>query len=189
MGTTGWILIGVGVLLVLWVITAYNSLVKLKAMVEEAFSGMDIYLKKRYDLIPNLVNTVKGYAQHESETLEKVIAARNLAASNTSANIDERINTEKQLDSALQRLMVVVEQYPNLKADQSFLDLQGQLKQVELDIAQARKYYNGAARQYNEKIRTFPSLIIAGIFGFKAVSYFEVSSEAEREAPVVDFSK
>lgn len=190
MGILGWILVGVVVVLVLWVIVGYNSLVRRKAMVEEAFSGMDVYLKKRYDLIPNLVNTVKGYATHEKETLDSVVAARSAALGGASSgDINARVSAESKLDSALGRLLVVAEQYPNLKSDQSFLDLQAQLKAIELDVAQSRKYYNGAARQYNEATRTFPSVVLASIFGFRAVSYFEVSSEAEREAPVVDFSK
>lgn len=176
------------VIIAIWAISSYNTLVKLKAMVEEAFSGMDVFLKKRYDLIPNLVETVKGYAAHESETLENVIAARNKAISPT-ASVDERVENEKELSGALNRLLAIVEQYPNLKADSQFLNLQGQLSSIENDIAQSRKYYNGAARSYNVKTEVFPSNIIANMSGFKKVTYFEVDSEAERQNVRVDFSR
>ncbi len=163
---------------------AYNSLASLKLKVEEAFSTMDVYLKKRHDLIPNLVETVKGYAKHESETLEKVIAARNSAVSATG---DARIESENALSGALGKLFALSEAYPELKADTQFTSLQSQLTKVEEDIAQARKYYNGTVRTYNQKCITVPSNIIAGLFHFEQKPYFEVTNEAERENVQVKF--
>lgn len=187
---TGWLIaLGVVLILVIWFVATYNKLVKLKAMVEEAFSGMDIFLKKRYDLIPNLVATVKGYAAHESETLEKVVAARNAAISNSNASMEQRLADDNALTNALRQLMVVVEQYPNLKADTQFLDLQTQLQRVEMDIAQARKYYNGTVRAYNVKIKTFPTVLVAGMFKFTSSPYYEVDDASERQNVQVDFSK
>jgi len=175
-------------IIAIWFIGAYNALVRLKAMLEEAFSGMDVFLKKRYDLIPNLVETVKGYASHEQETLDRVISARNMAV-NPNASIDERVQNEQQLTGALNRLLAIVEQYPNLKADSQFLNLQSQLSSIENEISQSRKYYNGAARGYNTKIAVFPSNIVANMSGFKKAPYFEVESDAERQNVKVDFSK
>lgn len=190
MGTGTWIIIAaaaVVVILIIWFIATSNGLVKRKLTVEEAFSGMDIFLKKRYDLIPNLVNTVKGYAEHEQETLQGVISARNQAAGANRNDINETIESEKNFSSAISRLFAIAESYPNLKADSQFLNLQGQLSSVENDIAQARKYYNGAAKQYNYKVAMFPSNIVAGMTGHKKVSFFEVSDEAQRENVKVEF--
>lgn len=185
-----WIIgvIVVVVLLIVWFVSTMNKLTRAHLTVEEAFSGMDIYLKKRYDLIPNLVNTVKGYAAHEQETLEKVIAARNAAAS-APRGTDEAAAAEKSFEGAVSRLFAIAEAYPNLKADSQFLDLQRQLSAVETDIAQARKYYSGAAKKYNELVQMFPSNIVAGICGRKSANYFEVSNAAERENVTVDFTK
>ena len=180
------IIIGIVVLIGLWFMGTYNSLVRLYNAVKEAFSGMDIYLKKRFDLIPNLVETVKGYAAHESGTLEKIILARQ-GIQKAGDNMDERLASENQLTTALRGLNVVVEQYPNLKADTQFLDLQRQLAQIENDIAQARKYYNGTVRAYNTKVESFPTMIVANISGKKAATYFEVSDEAERQNVQVKF--
>ncbi len=189
MPLAAWIIIGAIVLIVLWFIAIYNSLVKLRALYEEAFSGMDIYMKKRYDLIPNLVETVKGYASHESKTLESVIAARNQAVNaGNSGSIENRIQSETELSNAISRLMVVVEQYPQLKADSQFLNLQQQLSAIENDISQARKYYNGAVRQFNTKIGLFPASIVASIGRFTKQPYFELEDASERKAPQVSFS-
>ncbi len=178
------IIIAVIVVLALLVIGAYNSLTKLKIKVDEAFSTMDVYFKKRYDLIPNLVETVKGYAKHERETLESVVAARNKAVS---AQGDAKLESENALSGALGRLFALSEAYPDLKADTQFLNLQNQLQKIEEDIANARKYYNGTVRQYNEKCMTVPSNIIAGLFHFEQKKYFEVANEAERENVQVKF--
>ena len=179
------IIIGAVVLvLLLWGVTTYNKFVRLKNNCEEAFSTMDVYLKKRFDLIPNVVNVVKGYAKHEAETLEKVIAARNTMQT---ANINEQVDQENIITGAMSRFIALAEQYPDLKANQNFLDLSSQLKSIENDIANARKYYNGNVKIYNTKCMSIPSNIIANIGGFKKMSLFQVSNEAERENVKVEF--
>ncbi len=178
------IIIAVIAVLALAVMGGYNSLTKLKLKVEEAFSTMDVYFKKRYDLIPNLVETVKGYAKHERETLESVVAARNKAVS---AQGGEKLDSENELSGALGRLFALSEAYPELKADTQFLNLQNQLQKIEEDIANARKFYNGTVRQYNEKCMTVPSNIIAGLFHFEQKPYFSVANDAERENVQVKF--
>ncbi|SFB35341.1 LemA protein [Acetitomaculum ruminis DSM 5522] len=180
-----YIVIGVVVLILLWVIASYNKMVRSKNKVEEAFSTMDVYLKKRFDLIPNLVETVKGYAKHESETLEKVIAARN--AAKNSQNVQERIQNEAALSGALHNIFALAESYPDLKANTNFLDLQGQLLKVEEDIANSRKFYNAVVRNFNNVVMSFPSNIIAGIFHFEKQPMFEVADAAERENVKVSF--
>ncbi len=180
-----WIIIAVIVLLVLWFVASYNSLIRGKNKVEEAFSTMDVYLKKRFDLVPNLVETVKGYAAHESGTLEKVIAARNAAGS--SQNMQERIDNETALSGALKSVFALAESYPDLKANENFLDLQGQLNGVEEDIANSRKYYNAVVRDFNNKVMTIPTNIIASIFHFEREPMFEVADAAERENVQVKF--
>lgn len=175
--------------ILVWFIATRNKLVVADTNVEEAFSGMDIYMKKRYDLIPNLVATVKGYAEHESQTLESVIAARNAAYGADRSDKEALAKAESALSGALSRLMVVSEQYPQLQADAQFLNLQAQLQKIEADIAQARKYYSGSVKLYNQKVRMFPSSIVAGMSGFKTAPYFEIAEETERNAPTVDFSK
>jgi len=169
----------------LYVIGGYNSLVKLRNLVEEAFATMDVYLKKRYDLIPNLVETVKGYAAHEASTLEKVVQARNMAAS--AGTVEDRIQGENMLTGALKSLFALAEAYPDLKANTNFMDLQVQLQKVEEDIANSRKYYNATVREYNTKTEVFPYNIIAGIFNFTRKALFEVTEEAERQRVEVKF--
>ncbi len=176
------IVIAIGVL---YVIGGYNSLVKLRNLVEEAFATMDVYLKKRYDLIPNLVETVKGYAAHEASTLEKVVQARNMAAS--AGTVEDRIQGENMLTGALKSLFALAEAYPDLKANTNFMDLQVQLQKVEEDIANSRKYYNATVREYNTKTEVFPYNIIAGIFNFTRKALFEVTEEAERQRVEVKF--
>lgn len=181
-------LIGFGVVLVLIVIffiSQYNGFVRMKNIVEEAFSTMDVYLKKRYDLIPNVVETVKGYASHEREALEGIIAARNQTAN--AATPEDRLKAEGELSGVLTRLFALTESYPDLKANVNFMDLQNQLKSIETEIAQSRKYYNGTVRQYNTKCEVFPSNIIAGMFNFTKKPLFEVANEAERENVKVQF--
>ncbi len=180
-----YIILGIVVVIVIAFISIYNTLVKNKNMVEEGFSTMDVYLKKRYDLIPNLVETVKGYASHEKETLEKVISARNSAVS---ANTPEaKIEAEGQLGQVLGRLFALSENYPDLKANTNFMDLQRQLQTLETEIAQSRKYYNAVTREYNVKTETFPSVIVANMFGFKKMPLFEVEQEQERQNVKVQF--
>lgn len=171
--------------IVIAVIVMYNGFIKLKNNCEEAFATMDVYLKKRYDLIPNLVETVKGYAAHEKETLTKVIEARNMAQG--AATVEEKIVGENQLQGTLKSLFAIAENYPDLKANQNFLDLQNQLKKVEEDIANSRKYYNAVVKQFNVKCEAFPSNIIAGIFKFEKKAMFEVDSAEERQNVKVSF--
>ena len=171
--------------LVIWLIATYNTFVKMRNNVEEGFSTMDVYMKKRYDLIPNLVETVKGYAKHENDTLEKVMAARYGAMN--SATVEQRLDNENVLQGALKSLFAVAENYPNLKADQNFQDLQNTLKTLEEEIANSRKYYNGTVKVYNTKREMFPSNISANMFKFEAAKYFEIINEAEKEAPKVKF--
>jgi len=176
------ILIAIILVLILWGVSVYNGLIKLKNQVEEAFSTMDVYLKKRFDLIPNLVETVKGYAKHEAETLENVINARNSAVS-----VSDKLKAEGEIQGALKNLFAVAEAYPDLKANVNFIDLQASLKEVENDIANARKYYNGVVKTFNTKTELFPSNIIAGIFRFERRPLFEVSDMSERENVKVQF--
>ena len=173
------------VLLALWAIGFYNRFVALRTRVEEAFSTIDVYLKKRYDLIPNVVETVKGYAGHEKETLESVISARNKAVAG-SGDSQERLQAEGELTSALGRLLMLSEAYPDLKANDNFIQLQTQLSDIESDIEKARRYYNGIAAQLNTSIQQFPGNIIASMFGFKPVPFFE-AEESHRENIKVQF--
>ncbi|HAR92261.1 MAG TPA: hypothetical protein DCR28_04145 [Eubacterium sp.] len=168
----------------MWLASTYNGLIRKRNTCEEAFSTMDVYLKKRFDLIPNLVSTVKGYAKHESETLEKVIAARNSGATQT---VEERMQDENQITGALRQIFALSENYPDLKANQNFLDLQGQLKSIEADIANSRKYYNGAVKEFNNACEQVPSNIVANMFHFERKPMFEVKEEAERENVKVEF--
>ena len=167
-------------------IALYNGLVQLKVLVDEAWSGIDVQLKRRYDLIPNLVETVKGYAAHEKGTFEKVAELR--TASMNATSIEEKGKIENQLSGALKTLFAVAESYPELKANQNFLDLQTQLSSIENEIQGARRYYNGTVRDYNTKIMVFPNNIIAGMLGFKAREFFAAEEEAKANVKV-DFSK
>lgn len=178
------IIVAVIALLVLWVILTYNGFIKLRNQCEEGFATMDVYLKKRFDLIPNLVSTVKGYAKHEAETLEKVIAARNAGSR---SSIDEKIEDEKQISGAVRSIFALSESYPELKANTNFQELQSQLTAIENDIANSRKYYNAVVKQFNTKCQTIPSNIIAGIFHFKAMPMFSVDDASERQNVKVEF--
>ena len=180
-----WIALGVVVVLVLYAVAQYNGFVQLKNLVEEAFSTMDVYLKKRYDLIPNIVETVKGYASHEKETLEQVISARNKAVS--ASTPEAQLEAEGDLSKVMGRLFALTESYPDLKANTNFMDLQKQLQTIETEIAQSRKYYNGSVRQYNTKVETFPSNIIANVFNFTKKPLYEVTDALERENVKVQF--
>ncbi len=184
-----WIALGViaflVVVAVIYVVATYNRLIGLRNTTEESFSTMDVYMKKRYDLIPNLVETVKGYAKHEKDTLEKVIQARNMAMS--SNNVEEKAKNENMLSGTLKSLFALSENYPELKADTNFMDLQQQLKQLEEEIAQSRKYYNATVRNLNNVVDMFPSNIIAKWFKFERKPSFEVDSEEERKNVKVQF--
>ena len=173
------------VIVAFWAIGGYNGFIKAKNTVEEAFATMDVYLKKRYDLIPNLVETVKGYAKHESETLTKVMEARNMAAG--AGTIEDKMQGENMLSGTLKNLFAVAENYPDLKANTNFLDLQNQLKLVEEDIANARKYYNAVVKIFNNKCEMFPSNILANIFKFERKPMFEVDAAEERQNVKVEF--
>ena len=172
--------------LVLWGIGVYNSLTRSRIAAQGSFSGIDVELKRRHDLVPNLVNTVKGYAAHEKQTFESVISAR-AAAVRPGMNMDERLKVEQGLGGALGRLMAVAEAYPDLKANQNFLQLQGELSQIENRIAGARGGYNGAAQTFNSTARQFPALFIARMCGFQDMPFFEVDDPAQRNAPQVQF--
>ena len=184
------IVLGVLGLVAIIGIGIYNGLVGSRNQVDNAWAQIDVQLKRRYDLIPNLVETVKGYAKHERETFENVVKARNVAvqASTSGAGAAERGKAEGELSSALARLMVVVEQYPDLKANQNFLALQEELTSTENKVSFARQFYNDSVMRYNTKVQMFPSSIIAGMFGFKGGEFFEVTAEAERAAPKVSFT-
>ncbi len=179
------IIIGVLVLIVLYAVSIYNRLVKLKNLVQEAWSSIDVILKKRHDLIPNLVETVKGYATHEKETLENVTKARNLAAgANT---VEGKEAAEKSLNQAMVNLFAVAEQYPDLKANTNFQQLQAELSSIENDIEKSRRYYNGTARENNTLVESFPSNVIANMYKFEKAKFFELDNIAERAVPTVKF--
>lgn len=180
----GVLILGV-IAIISWIISIYNTLIKLRNSAEEAFSTMDVYMKKRYDLIPNLVETVKGFAKHENETLEGVMQAR---YSCMSANTpEEKAKSENMLAGTLKSLFAVTENYPQLQANQNFLDLQSTLKSLENEIATARKYYNGSVKILNNKIEMFPSNFVAKWFKFERKPLFEIEIKEERNAPKVQF--
>jgi LemA protein len=180
-----WILLLIIAVIVVVVIAMYNGLVKLKVQCDNAWSDTDVQLKRRYDLIPNLVETVKGYAAHEKGTLEGVIAARNSAMS--AQGPAAKADAENMLTSALRQVFALAEAYPQLRAVESFTQLQGTLNQLEDSIQNARRYYNAVVRDLNTKIAEFPSNMIANMFNFKPREFFEVSTPAERETPKVSF--
>ena len=174
-------------LLVIWLFAIYNGLVRLRNQTKNAWSQIDVQLKRRHDLIPNLVETVKGYAAHERETLEAVTAARNIAQSAVGKGVGEQAKAEGELSGALSRLLAVVERYPDLKANQNFLALQEELTSTENKISFSRQYYNDSVLSYNNKIQMVPSNIVASMFGFKTGEFSEVSVPGEREVPKVSF--
>ncbi len=173
------------ILCVLYVLGFYNGCIKLRNQIEEAYSTMDVYLKQRYDLIPNLVNTVKGYAEHEQDTLVKLTEARTKAMAAQTA--EQRIETEKGFQSALARLLAIAENYPELKANQNFLQLQNELRTQEEHIANSRKYYNAVVREFNTKIEKMPGALFAGMFGFVKQTLFEIPDVSQRENVTVQF--
>ena len=187
--TGGWIGIGVAIavvlIIVIWAIATYNKFVGLGANCDDSFSGIDVYLKKRYDLIPNLVETVKGYAKHESETFARVTEARSKAMSATT--VSEKIAADKELTTVLQGFRRITENYPELKANTNFLDLQNQLRVIENELVNARKYYNANVRELNKKIKGFPSLIIAKCMKLQQREYFAVDNPEERQNVKVQF--
>ena len=180
-----WILLLIIAVIAVVVIAMYNGLVKLRVQCDNAWSDIDVQLKRRYDLIPNLVETVKGYAAHEKGTLEGVISARNAAMS--AQGPAAKAGAENMLTSALRQVFALSEAYPQLRAVESFTQLQGTLNQLEDSIQNARRYYNAVVRDLNTKIAEFPSNLVANMFNFKSREFFEVSAPAEREAPKVSF--
>lgn len=184
MNTTLWIVIGSVVLLAGFFVALYNGLIMLKNKVEEAWSDIDVQLKRRYDLVPNLVSTVKGYAKHEKGVFEEVTKARTAAMG--AQTVAEHDKAENMLSGALKSLFAVAENYPDLKADQNFLDLQQQLATLEEEIQKSRRYYNGNVREFNTKIQVFPNNLFANMLGFKNYDFFE-AEEGEKANVKVDF--
>ena len=173
-----YIIVAIIVLILIYFGLTYNSLVKLNNTVKEAFSTMDVYLKKRWNLIPNIVETVKEYARHENSALKEIVELRN--GTYDSMSSDEKVDVNNKLSQKINKLIAIAEAYPNLKANENFKDLSEQLTKIEDDIANSRKYYNGTVRIFNNKVQMFPSNVVAGILGFKEQKMFEVS-ENERE--------
>ena len=185
--TIGIVVIIVAVILVIWGVSMYNGLVKLRNNRENAFANIDVQLKQRYDLVPQLVSTVKGYASHEKDVLEKVTAAR--AAAMSATTIDEKVAADKAMSSALSGLKVSLEAYPELKANQNFLQLQTELSDIENKLAAARRFFNSATREFNNACEVFPSNILAGMFKFKRAAMYEATENREtlEKAPEVKF--
>lgn len=181
-----YILLAVAVIMGLWAVTAYNKGVKLRNQVEEAWSGISVQLKRRYDLVPNLVSTVKGYAQHEQETLEKVINLRNQAQAVPDSDHAGQAQAEQALTAGIRGIFALAENYPELKANENFRELQRSLADIEDHIQNARRYYNAVVRDNNNFVETFPSMVIAQMGGFTTFSYFEMD-DRERENVKVEF--
>ncbi|MFO8101544.1 MAG: LemA family protein [Dehalococcoidia bacterium] len=182
------IVVGVIVaLIIIGLVVIYNGLIRLRNQMKNAWSQIDVQLKRRRDLIPNLVETVKGYASHERETLEAVTNARNIAQSAEGKGPREQSKAEGELSGALARLLAVAESYPDLKANQNFLALQEELTSTENKIAFSRQFYNDSVMSFNNKIQMFPSNIVAGMFNFSEGDFFEVETPTEREVPQVSF--
>lgn len=179
------IILVIVVLILFYTVSIYNKMVRNRNLVKEAWSSIDVFLKKRYDLIPNLVDTVKGYASHEKETLTEVVKMRNVAMA-SNGNTQERIKNESQLGGMLDRLLITVERYPDLKANTNFIMLQNQLTALEDDIEKSRRYYNGTVRENNILVESFPSNLIVGLGNFKTEPFFEVD-EKSQEVPRVSF--
>jgi LemA protein len=186
--SAGWIVLAIIVVLALVVILLYNRLVTLRQRVNEAFSDIDVQLKRRHDLIPNLVETVKGYAAHERNTFNEVTQARAGAIAAGSQGPQERAAAENVLTGALRSLFAVAEAYPQLQAVQEFKDLSENLRDTEDKLQFARRFYNGQVRDYNTALQTFPTVLLAGMLGFKSSEYFEVDAPGDREVPKVSFT-
>ena len=178
----GYIILGILIIILICFFVTYNSLIKLSNKVKEAFSTMDVYLKKRWDLIPNLVETVKGYARHEKDTLEEITLLRNKSYDDISD--DDKIKDNEKISKSINRIMLLAESYPELKASDNFKNLSNELSKVEEDIANSRKYYNGTVRLYNNKVEMFPSNIIAKIFKYESKKMFEASLDEKENVKV-----
>ncbi|HIR66876.1 MAG TPA: LemA family protein [Candidatus Coproplasma avicola] len=179
------VIVLIAVIIICWAISVRNNFVRMRNTSEEAFATIDVYLKKRYDLIPNLVETVKGYAKHESRTLEEVIKARNNAASATTTA--EKIEADAQLSNAIKSINIVAERYPDLKANTNFQNLMNELRNIEAELANSRKYYNGTVKVFNTEKDIFPKSIIANSMKLEKFPYFELDSEEERKNVKVSF--
>jgi len=187
MGIGGWIILAAVVLLLLYVIGVYNRLVRLRALVKEGFSGITVQLRRRADLIPNLVEAVKGYATHERETLDQVTARR--ADATKARSVEETAQADAQMTSLLGRVMVIAEAYPDLKANQNFLDLQDELSNIEGELQSARRYYNATVRDLNTTIQSFPPVLIARPMGFTEEPFYEDEDQSIQTAPEVSFAR
>lgn len=182
---TAWILIAVGIVLLLWIVRTWNRFVRLENRTNEAFSGMDVQLKRRADLVPNLVEVVKGYAAHESDTLEAVVRAR--AGAGDATTLEARATKEGALAGKMRKLFLLVEQYPELRADSNFRGLHEDLVEIEEGIQYARRYYNGAVRDLNTAVQSFPANLIAGVAGKKARAFFELDDAGDASVPPIDW--
>ena len=188
MSTTLWIVLAFLLFLVIFLISIYNGLIRLKNRVDEAWSDIDVQLKRRYDLIPNLVETVKGYAAHERETLERVIKARNDAmALQNSSDVNQKLQAENNLSSTLKSIFALSENYPDLKANQNFLELQRELTDTENKIQASRRFYNSNVKDFNTKLQVFPTNIIAKQLGFTDKKFFEINDDVQKENIQVKF--
>lgn len=183
-----WIILAVVAAVVVYAVVVFNGLVRTRQMANEAWSGIDVQLKRRSDLVPNLVDSVKGYAAHERTVLEQVTELRNRARALPEGDVAARAQAEGALSAALGRLFALAENYPDLKASGNFLGLQQQLSDLENELQMARRYYNGTVRNLNVLVQSFPSNLLAGLFGFAARDYFELSDGGERAAPVVELA-
>ena len=183
----GWIILIIVVVVLGYAVIAYNNLVRQRQLTQEGWSGIDVQLKRRADLIPNLLESVKGYMAHERETLEAVTQARTAAVAGQNGTPEQRAQLEGALSQALGKLFAVAEAYPDLKASQNFLQFQGELSNTENEIQLSRRYYNGTARDLNTAVESFPSNILANIFHFEKVQYFEIENAADRAVPTVKF--
>jgi LemA protein len=187
MSTTGWVVLGVIVVIVIWAISIYNGLVAMRQRTNQAFADIDVQLKQRHDLIPNLVETVKGYAAHERGTLDAVIKARNAAMA--APGVEQKVAAENVLSGALRQLFALSEAYPDLKANQNFKQLQADLSDIENKLAASRRFFNSAVQEYNTGIQQFPAALFAAIFGFSQREFFDLGEERAQlqQAPSVKF--
>jgi LemA protein len=187
MSTTGWVVLGVIVVIVLWAISVYNGLVAMRQRTNQAFADIDVQLKQRHDLIPNLVETVKGYAAHERGTLEAVVQARNAAIA--APGVEQKVAAENMLSGALRQLFALSESYPDLKANQNFQQLQAELSDIENKLAASRRFFNSAVQEYNTGIQQFPAALFAGMFGFTQRTFFDLGEQRAtlEQAPNVKF--
>ncbi|MDX6183830.1 LemA family protein [Flavobacterium sp. Fl-77] len=179
------VIVAVLVVFAAYLIVIYNSFVAKRNKVEEALSGIDVILKKRFDLIPNLIESVKGYLNHEKETLSNIVNLRNQALG--VKNPDEKLQLDKQLNNAVGTIFALAESYPDLKANTNFLSLQSELSEIETEIERSKRYYNGTVREYNIAVESFPGNLVANSFGFPKKNFLELQDESQRETPKVQF--